>query len=69
MNKTTIPWTERTWNPVHGCTKWSEGCRHCYAETMARRLKGMGVKTYENGFKVTLNPTALDEPKHIKKPS
>ena len=69
MNKTTIPWTERTWNPVHGCTKWSEGCRHCYAETMARRLKGMGVKTYENGFAVTLNPDALDEPKHIKKPS
>lgn len=69
MNKTSIAWTERTWNPVHGCTKWSEGCRHCYAEVMARRLKGMGVKTYENGFAVTLNPDALDEPKHIKKPS
>lgn len=69
MNKTTIPWTERTWNPVHGCTKCSEGCRHCYAEAMAKRLQGMGVKTYENGFAVTLNHDALDEPKKIKKPS
>lgn len=69
MNKTNIAWTERTWNPMHGCTKWSTGCKNCYAETMAKRLQGMGVKTYENGFAVTLNPNALDEPKRIKKPS
>ena len=39
----TIEWTETTWNPVTGCTKISPGCKHCYAERMARRLKGMGV--------------------------
>lgn len=69
MNKTKIAWTERTWNPMHGCSKWSEGCRNCYAEVMAKRLKGAGVKTYENGFAPTLNPDVLDEPKRIKKPS
>lgn len=69
MNKTTIQWTERTWNPMHGCTKHSAGCAHCYAEVMARRLQGIGVKSYERGFKPTLNPNALDEPKRIKKPS
>ncbi|GMV96040.1 MAG: hypothetical protein AMXMBFR83_04090 [Phycisphaerae bacterium] len=34
-----IEWTQMTWNPVTGCTKVSEGCRHCYAERMARRLQ------------------------------
>jgi protein gp37 len=38
--KTTIEWTDETWNPVTGCTKVSEGCRHCYAETFARRQMG-----------------------------
>lgn len=69
MNKTKIAWTERTWNPVTGCTKISEGCRHCYAETMAKRLQGMGQKRYANGFTLTLHPEALNEPKRIKKPS
>lgn len=69
MNKTKIQWTERTWNPMHGCTKYSEGCLHCYAEVMAGRLQGAGVKSYRQGFKPTLNPDALDEPKRIKKPS
>ena len=39
-----IEWTEKTWNPVTGCTKESAGCAHCYAETMANRLKAMGIK-------------------------
>lgn len=47
-----IEWTEHTWNPVVGCTKVSPGCKHCYAETMARRLQAMGVPGYENGSKV-----------------
>ena len=34
-----IEWTEQTWNPATGCTKISPGCKNCYAETMARRLK------------------------------
>lgn len=69
MNKTKIAWTERTWNPVTGCTKYSEGCAHCYAEVMAKRLQGMGQKRYANGFELTLHPEALDEPKKVKEPS
>ena len=37
-----IEWTEATWNPVTGCTKISPGCKHCYAERMAKRLQAMG---------------------------
>jgi len=66
--KSSIEWTESTWNPVTGCTKISEGCAHCYAERMARRLKAMGQKNYVNGFKVTLHPHALDLPLTWKKP-
>ncbi|MCR5658938.1 MAG: phage Gp37/Gp68 family protein [Bacteroidales bacterium] len=69
MSKTKIAWTERTWNPITGCNKISEGCRHCYAEVMARRLQGMGQKRYANGFQLTLHPEALNEPKKIKQPS
>lgn len=60
--KTSIEWTEQTWNPTVGCSKVSPGCAHCYAEAMARRLKAMGVKGYENGFKLTLLPERLEEP-------
>ena len=62
-----IEWTESTWNPVTGCTKISEGCTHCYAERMARRLKAMGQKNYTNGFKVALHPHALFLPLKWKK--
>jgi protein gp37 len=60
--KTSIEWTEQTWNPTVGCSKISSGCAYCYAEVMARRLKAMGVKGYENGFKLTLLPERLEEP-------
>lgn len=40
--KSTIEWTEKTWNPVFGCSIISPGCHHCYAMAMARRLKGVG---------------------------
>ncbi len=69
MSKTSIAWTEMTWNPMHGCSKYSAGCLHCYAETMANRLRGAGVKSYENGFDLTLNPDVLDDPKKVKRPS
>lgn len=69
MSKTNIAWTERTWNPVTGCTKYSAGCAHCYAEVMAKRLQGMGQKRYANGFELTLHPEALNEPKKVKEPS
>src|SRR5882757_5224660 len=46
-----IEWTEMTWNPVTGCYKVSQGCKHCYAERMAKRLHAMGAPRYANGFK------------------
>ena len=61
-----IEWTEATCNPVTGCTKISPGCRYCYAEKMAKRLKAMGQPRYRNGFKVTLQPDALEVPLHWK---
>lgn len=67
--KTTIEWTEQTWNPAVGCSNISPGCSHCYAEVMARRLKAMRVKGYENGFKLTLLPARLEEPTKRKRPT
>lgn len=64
----TIEWTEATWNPVTGCTKISAGCKNCYAERMAARLKLMGLKRYENGFELTTHEDALDLPLKWKKP-
>lgn len=69
MSKTSIAWTNRTWNPVTGCTKYSAGCAHCYAEVMAKRLQGMRQKRYANAFELTLHPEALNEPKKVKEPS
>ena len=68
MAESKIEWTDKTWNPVTGCTKKSEGCAHCYAEVMARRLKGMGKPKYSNAFKLTLQPEALNEPQTWTKP-
>jgi protein gp37 len=60
--KTSIEWTEATWNPVTGCTKVSPGCKHCYAERMAGRLRAMGAPAYRDGFELTLQPQKLDLP-------
>lgn len=59
---TTIEWTEATWNPVTGCTKVSPGCKHCYAERMAKRLRAMGQPRYVNGFRVTLQEDLVEQP-------
>jgi protein gp37 len=67
-DKSDIEWTESTWNPVTGCTKVSAGCKNCYAERMARRLKAMGQPNYRNGFQVTLQPQALGVPLRWRKP-
>lgn len=67
MRTTKIEWTDKTWNPITGCTKASSGCAYCYAETMARRLKSMGLEKYHNGFEVTLHEDDLDEPRRWKK--
>jgi len=64
-----IEWTESTWNPVTGCTKVSPGCKHCYAERMAMRLKAMGQPKYANGFKLALHEDKLKQPLGWKKPS
>jgi protein gp37 len=63
-----IEWTESTWNPLTGCTKISPGCKHCYAERMARRLQGMGQPNYVNGFRLTLHEHMLEQPLGWKKP-
>jgi len=68
MNKTTIEWTEITWNPTTGCTKITEGCKNCYAEKMAKRLKAMGTPKYQNGFDLTLHRDTILEPYSWKKP-
>ena len=62
MRTTKIEWTDKTWNPITGCSKKSTGCLHCYAEVMARRLKAMGQEKYANGFSVTLHERCLNEP-------
>src|SRR5258705_9682373 len=63
-----IEWTEATWNPVTGCTKISPGCKHCYAERMAKRLRAMGQERYRSGFRLTLQPDSLEEPLRWKRP-
>lgn len=63
-----IEWTEMTWNPVTGCTKISQGCKHCYALRMANRLKAMGTDRYRNGFDVTLHWDLVDLPRKWRAP-
>lgn len=68
MKTTKIEWTDKTWNPITGCTKKSKGCMHCYAEVMSKRLKAMGLDKYRNGFKLTLHEESLGEPLKWLKP-
>ena len=63
-----IEWTDETWNPVTGCTKVSAGCKNCYAEKMAKRLKAMGQPRYKDGFKLTLQKDLIHRPSTWKKP-
>ncbi len=68
MAQSKIEWTESTWNPLTGCNKISPGCKHCYAERMAKRLHAMGQPNYANGFKLTMHPQALEKPFEWKTP-
>lgn len=68
MAKSSIEWTEATWNPLTGCNKISPGCKHCYAERMAKRLHGMGQWNYRNGFQLTVHEHMLDVPLRWKRP-
>jgi protein gp37 len=76
-DRSAIEWTEATWNPVTGCDRVSAGCDHCYAMTLAKRLKAMGSAKYQNdgdprtsgpGFGITVHPQALDEPTRWRTP-
>jgi protein gp37 len=69
MSKSSIEWTQMTWNPTTGCDKVSAGCKFCYAEVLSKRLNAMGQDKYANGFKLTLHPTALSIPSKRKKPT
>lgn len=66
--KTKIEWTECSWNPITGCTKISDGCAHCYAATLTRRLVAMHNPRYKNGFNVTVHEDLIELPKKWKTP-
>jgi protein gp37 len=75
---TTIEWTERTWNPVTGCDRVSDGCTNCYALSLAARLKAMGSRRYQvdghpvtsgPGFGLHLHRDLVDAPRHWRKPT
>src|SRR5438876_6854981 len=67
-DRSTIEWTDATWNPVRGCTKISPGCAHCYAETFAERFRGVPGHPYEQGFDLRLVPEKLADPLRWSKP-
>jgi protein gp37 len=62
MSKSTIEWTQETWNPTTGCNKISAGCKNCYAEVMSHRLQAMGQEKYKNGFNLTVHQDELYRP-------
>lgn len=63
-----IEWTEASWNPVVGCTKVSPGCKHCYAEALSERFRGIPGHAFERGFDLRLVPEKLVEPMRWKTP-
>ena len=69
MKTTKIEWTECVWDPSIGCDKVSDGCKFCYAEIFARRLKTMGLKDYQSGFEFKILPQRLEDPLKISRPT
>ena len=67
-DRSTIEWTDATWNPVRGCTKVSAGCKHCYAETFAERWRGIPGHPFEQGFDLRLAPHKLLDPLTWRRP-
>jgi protein gp37 len=67
-DKSTIEWTDATWNPVRGCTKVSPGCKRCYAETFSERFRGKKRHPYEQGFDLRIVPESLPLPLKWSKP-
>jgi protein gp37 len=75
--RSSIEWTESTWNPTTGCDRISAGCDNCYALTLAKRLKAMGTAKYQldgdprtsgPGFGIAVHPNSLDAPRHWREP-
>jgi protein gp37 len=64
-SNTGIEWTDKTWNPTTGCDKVSPGCRYCYAEALTERFP----QSFPEGFKLTLHPERLEQPKRWRTPS
>jgi protein gp37 len=62
-----IEWTNASWNPVRGCDKVSAGCKHCYAERVAERWRGIKGHPFEQGFDLRLVPESLDKPLRWKR--
>lgn len=76
-DRSSIEWTEATWNPTTGCDQISPGCDNCYALALSRRLKAMGVAKYQAdgdprtsgpGFGLTVHSDALSIPRRWKAP-
>ncbi|MGH8905505.1 MAG: DUF5131 family protein [Egibacteraceae bacterium] len=67
-DRTSIEWTQSTWNPVTGCTEVSSGCDRCYAETFAERWRGIPGHPYEQGFDLRFWPERLDQPLRWRSP-
>jgi protein gp37 len=67
MNNTAINWTQYTWNPASGCEVITEGCKYCYAKTLAENRRG--TPAFPNGFDLTIRPHKLNEPLKLKRPS
>jgi len=70
-DRTSIEWTDASWNPVSGCTKVSAGCKNCYAERVfpraypSRDSNGAVARKFTD---VMLHPERLDQPLRWKKP-
>ncbi|MEZ4239478.1 MAG: DUF5131 family protein [Myxococcota bacterium] len=60
--------TDATWNPLPGCTKISPGCKHCYAETLAVRFRGVPGHPFQHGFDLRFVTEALELPLRWRKP-
>lgn len=68
---TLISWTDETWNPSTGCSRVSEGCRHCYAEALSLRF-GWSKQPWTAGNaaeNVVCHTDRLRKPYAWKKPS
>lgn len=62
MGDSNIQWTNKTWNPITGCTKVSPGCDNCYAEAITKRFK---LGPFEQ---VTMHLDRMAQPFAWKKP-